>query len=192
MSLFQFDMTKAKPESKPKIECSKSNILLMVPDGNRLSNVFDCVGELEQNKLHYFTSRGNWSAHNVLQYVVDQIGECDVLFTSWAISLEPMKAVVQLMAHEKIRNIGCLLSDRVGTECPVAFQFLKQNIENYKLTKIHAKGFVAWNDQWTVSVNMSSNFTENRRIESFMICTQKEVFDLHKKWIIQVMNEATD
>lgn len=159
-------------------------------DPDKFRHLQEACGDLRRDEFLLIHSQGAISAHHVLAYIIDQIGPCDLKFTSWAISLVPMQCIINYVNDALVKSLECILSDRVGTECPQAIQLLKANCDRIHLAKIHAKGFVAWNNEWHVSVNMTANFTINPRIESYCVSTSKQVFDFHLGWIEKVINEV--
>lgn len=183
----------AKPEQPEELLISgRLPIRAMVFDPDRFDQVSGAIGELQQEAHHSLFSFGGVHARHVLPYVVEQIGPCKLFFTSWAISQASIQTILKLRDGGLMDLKGCILSDRVQKECPKAFQLLKANTDAIWLKKIHAKGFVAWNDQWHVSVKMTANFTENERAETFDIITAKAAFDVHLKWINKLCNERIE
>jgi hypothetical protein len=164
--------------------------LVLNPD--RFNEVKDQIGELQPESLHCVLSLGGVHARHVLAYVLEAIGPCRLFFTTWAFSLRSVKMIIDMNDHGLIDFKGCILSDRVETVCPQAFQLLKANTDRYWLKKNHAKGFIAWNDQWKVSVRMTANFTENTRCETFDIMTMPKVWQQHKHWIEHITDEIID
>jgi hypothetical protein len=176
------------PVQQDLLMVSKQPIEAFVMDPDRFKSVKDALGDLEQNKHHSIFSFGGVHARHVLPYVVEQIGPCKLFFTTWAISQKSVQTILKLIDAGLVDFQGCVLSDRTSTECPGAFQMIKANTDKYWTSKIHAKGFIAWNDNWHVSVKMTANFTENQRAETYDIMTAKPLFDVHKAWLNKLTN----
>lgn len=124
----------------------------------------------------------------MLAHLLTFSGPARVYLTSYAISNTPMQGIVKSIKKGSITDIHMVLDKRVVTECPQAYQFAYSAIAHIKLASIHAKCFVILNDDWGITVMGSANFTEKRRVECYAICTNIDVAEATKNWIMEVYN----
>jgi hypothetical protein len=188
MSLFEFSelrgaIKKGDEPSLPVAIRGRGTARVVLAD--RSKKVGEAIGAINLEEFIWVPSFGNWSAHHVVECLVAQIGPCEMWFTSWAISEGPIR---KLLAVDQINIRGAVLSDRVKTECPKAFQLLSANLGSIALRKNHSKGFVLTGAELSVSVTMTANFTANRRIEMYAISTHQSVVNAHLNLIQTVIN----
>jgi hypothetical protein len=157
--------------------------------GKKRADLAQLIGPLAHNEHIHIPSLGAWSMHDVLAYVLQQTGPADVWITSWTITEEPVRSIIELMKAGTIRNLKALFSERVEAMNPSAPQLARFNLQ-VKLTKIHAKSIVVLNDSWGVTVGGSANFTRNPRIEKYIIATHRELAMHESAWIDAVMEGA--
>lgn len=143
----------------------------------------DVLGELNQNESIHIPTRGTWSNHNVLEWILKKTGPARVWITSWTISEIAVRTLIQLIDSGQIEEIHCLFDERIKVNCPQAYQLVSKEVVDMKLTKIHAKSIVVLNDDWGVSVTTSANFTRNPRIEKYVICSDRAIAESDRLWI---------
>lgn len=189
MPLLDRALLQSEPPSDliSSLDTDRFDVRARTVDPDPFDSLLHACGPLLQDELLMLVSQGSVSAHHVLAYVVDQIGPCHLKFTSWAISTKPIQTMINYLESKVVLSLECILSDRVTTECPAAIQLLRANCDDVHLAKIHAKGFIAWNDRWRISVNMTANFTQNPRIETYQVNSNPAVFEFHKRWINEVI-----
>lgn len=147
------------------------------------------IGELVHDEHVHVPSMASWSMHHMLAYMLSKTGPADVWITSWSITEEPIRLIVEHMESGAIRQLRALFSERVEAMNPSAHSMARFNLQ-VKLAKIHAKTIVVMNDTWGVSVKGSANFTGNPRIENYVISTHRAIAESDRAWIDQVMAGA--
>lgn len=157
--------------------------------GHKQSSLQDIIGVLTHNEHVHVPSFARWSMHDVLIHILQQTGPANVWITSWTITEEPVRAILEEMAQGRILSLKALFSERVEAMNPAAHQLARFSLQ-VKLTKIHAKCIVVLNEQWGVTVSGSANFTRNPRIEKYVICTHRDQAIEESTWIDAVMNGA--
>jgi hypothetical protein len=157
--------------------------------GTKGSLLQDLVGDIDHDQHIHIPSRGAWSMHDVLEFILQRTGPDDVWITSWTITERPMRLILELLKNGTIRKLRALFSERVEAMNPVAHQVASMNMD-VRLTKIHAKCIVVLNEHWGVSVSGSANFTRNPRIEKYVICTHRSIAESERLWIDAEMEGA--
>jgi hypothetical protein len=145
------------------------------------------LGELEKNKVMPFTTRGNWSMHQLIEYIILQTGPAKMWMTTWTITEEPMRALLDMITTCKITELTAIFDYRIERRKPEAFQLASNIVTRIALTKCHAKVVVLQNEDWSVSVMGSANFSNNPRLEAGVIFTDKETAAFNIAWIHEEM-----
>lgn len=140
-----------------------------------LADIKANIGELKQNFHYHFWSKGQWSMHELLDYLIRQIGPADVYLTTWTVTEDPVRRLFMLKKEGLISSLHCVLDYRIKGRKPAPFQLLEQTADSIKLSQCHAKSLVIISPNWSVSVVGSANFSKNPRLEVGVICTVPEV-----------------
>jgi len=157
--------------------------------GKSIPQLRGVIGELEQGTSIHFVTHGRWSMHELLGYILFQIGPARVSFSTWTVTEEPIRAIVGLVKEGLITELNCLFDYRIKDRKPEAFQLLQNHVTRLKLGKCHAKVLVAINDRWGVTVIGSANFSKNPRIEAGVIATDLASAQFHEKWILDEIDD---
>ncbi len=149
------------------------------------------IGELDHDQVIKFYTRGAWSMHQLLEYVLLQTGPANVTFSTWTISEDPARKMFELKQAGIIKSLRALIDFRIRQRHPQPYQLLESICDQIKLGKCHAKITIIENETWSVSIVGSANYSRNHRLEAGTIFTRKAdvVFDR-----IMLLNEinATD
>lgn len=142
------------------------------------------IGELRPDQDIEYATAGKWSAHELLQYVLEQTGPADVRIATWTLTEEPCRVLHRLLAEGTIRTLKLVLDQRIKSRCPQAYQ-LATTLPNttLHLVRSHAKATTIENAHWGVSVIGSQNYTRNPRIEVGIIRTSPASAAFHGAWI---------
>lgn len=146
--------------------------------------------DVSWNKSIHYVSCGDWSMHELLHHILNDIGPAEVLMASWSMS-EP--AAVKLMAMLEARLIISLrgvLDFRSKNRHPAAFQLSQTLFSDLRLASCHAKVTVVKNDTHLISIVSSANYTNNPRIEAGVISVAHKVGEFHAAWIEALLENA--
>lgn len=146
------------------------------------------IGELVADQVLQFATAGRWSLHQLLEYVLAQTGPASVWMTTWTITEEPMRVLLNLIKSGSIRELHAVFDYRIESRKPEAFQLASNILTRIKLTKCHAKVLVIQNERWSVTILGSANFSNNPRIEAGTLFTDRASADFHKNWISEVID----
>ena len=137
------------------------------------------LGNLEVGKHYHFWSRGQWSMHELLDFLLIEVGQSDVFLTTWTITEDPMRKLFLLKQDGIIKKLHCILDHRIKGRKPKPFQLLENTADRLKLTECHAKSLVIINDRMPIAVIGSANLSRNPRLEAGVITTVSEVVNFH-------------
>lgn len=141
------------------------------------------IGDLEKNIVLPFATGGSWSLHQLMEYILIQTGPCKLWFTTWTISEEPLRCMVEMIKKGLITELNAILDYRIAKNKPEAFQLAGNIITNIRLTKCHAKVLVLKNSEWQVTVIGSANLSKNPRLEAGVIFTDEKTAQFNIDWI---------
>lgn len=189
MSLFRAsDVAKAASGAEPLAARLPSGDPTFI-QGSK-TELFAFVELLMQGDTVHFVTHGRWSAHELLAEVLRRTGPARVALTSWALTEDPVRQLVEMLHSGAITELSLLVDERIEVHSPEAYQLARANIRNIKLTHIHAKVVVIINDAWAVTILSSANITRNKRIEAGAIFENREVADWHYKWITDTIGHV--
>jgi hypothetical protein len=156
--------------------------------GRSMAQLQSAIGDLDHNLVIQFCTGGRWSMHQLLNYMLLKTGPAKIWMTTWTITEQPMRALLQMINDGLITELNAILDYRIERRKPEAFQLATNLITRIKLTKCHAKVLVVQNDTWNIAVITTANFSNNPRIEAGAIFTDMASAEFHKKWIDDVIN----
>jgi len=125
--------------------------------------------------------------HDLLLFFLQITGKADVFITSWAISEIAMRQLFSFKKNGLIISLNLILDYRNKVRKEKELAFVKQFCDNISLKKIHAKVTVIQNENFSISIIGSANYTRNPRIESGVILISKKVADFNIKWIHELL-----
>lgn len=150
---------------------------------NELKLIKSAIGDLQPNSVIHYVTFGKWSSHQLMRYLVQQIGPCHVRMTTWSLTEDPCRSLLTLRNRGLVLSASCILSERISERTPTVMQLARNVFDNIKLSKLHSKIFVLYNDQFKVTVVGSANFTRNKKTEAGVIDTCPEAANFHLNWI---------
>lgn len=132
--------------------------------------------------VHYYT-KGAWSMHDMLEYLLQHIGPAHVWITTWSVTEGPLRNICRLIDEGMIMSLTALFDHKIDQRKPASLQLALGLNARIQLVKCHAKMLVIQNDEWAVSVTGSANLTKNSRLEAGVISCDRSVSNFHKTWI---------
>lgn len=166
------DVQVSKKDTSSKGSGKETHIVSSLEIGFQKSELESAIAQIKKNHAISFATKGAWSAHHLLEYLIRQVGSCEVILASWAFSEQAAKTVQALKEQRLITNLTCYLDNRIAVNAPKAKTILERTGEIIFITS-HSKMILLKNENWSVSVIMSSNFSANRRLETGVILTEE-------------------
>ena len=140
-------------------------------------------GHLKKNTTWHFVSKGNWSLHELIEFILAQTGKADVTFCTWAIRQEPVRALLAMKEGGLIRTINCILDYRASQRDIETTLLVESNFDKVVYKRSHAKVVVIESNDWKVAIIGSQNFTKNPRIECGIVTTELDAVNFHLNWM---------
>lgn len=196
MALFKFDSVgnyqpPGKGDDASALKTEGKNISFV---GSGTTVIKELIGSIKQNETIHYATSGAWNAHELLEHLLKITGPAKVYFTTWAMSENPVRTILNLIDEGLITELNCVFDLKVQDRAPKVFELIKGITSRVRLVHCHAKVFVIENDQWAISNSGSANWTRNPRMEAGVISADRKVAEFHRQWIMRLIeNEnATD
>lgn len=114
---------------------------------------------------------------DVLEWILEQVGEAEVWQTSFSISEEFLRRLFFIEKSGRVKAFHLVLDHKATNKTLKLWAFIPQVIERTYLADNHSKILlVKSNAGDTVCVVTSQNLTRGNRSESAFITTDKEIF----------------
>ena len=140
---------------------------------------------IENNdSLIYFMTERNFRFINICETVIKQLEQPNIYFMTYAIGNKSVIKLLDLKNQGKIKNAFGLLSVRAPKLNSSAFNVLT-TFAKIKLERIHAKIFIAQNENKAITILGSANLTnKNSNKEAGHITTNFNVCEFFKSKIL--------
>ncbi len=145
-------------------------------------------GQIKSNNTIQFCTAGEFSTHQLLQYLLTFTGPANVYLSTWTLKEEPARVLYFLKKTGKIKQLNCVFDYRIRTLDAKHFDFLEKIIDKYALTKCHAKVLSIEGESMSIAVISSANMSNNPRIEAGYISCTITSMEFHKEWIMDIIN----
>ena len=155
--------------------------------GSGATVIKDIIGNIQKNETIHYATAGNWNAHELLEHLLKITGPAKVYLTTWAMSENPVRAILNLIDQGLITELNCVFDLKVQDRAPKVFQLIQGITSRVRLVHCHAKVFVIENESWAISNNGSANWTRNPRMEAGVISADPNVAQFHKAWIMRLI-----
>jgi hypothetical protein len=150
----------------------------------------EAFGRICQGHDYPYASGALWSTHDILEYILAQIGPADLTLCTWSVSIAAAEKLLQWKNAGTLRSVKMLVDWRVQVRTPGMMELAKKNSVDMRVSSCHAKAFILQNAEWSISMVGSANLTNNPRIECGHISTSEQVCNFHKAWILAEIENA--
>lgn len=150
----------------------------------------EIIGTIYTGKTICYTTKGRWSAHDLLAHILTMTGPADVWFTSWSMTPRPIEDVIQMVQKGTIANLSIVLDRRVRTTAPETLALAHFHGCRIRFSDIHAKIIVVQSPTMSVAVVTSQNMTRNRRVEAGVIIADRDVAGFYRQIIEKLMEDG--
>ena len=141
------------------------------------------IGNLMEGHSYHYDTIASWSTHDILIYCLSQTIPSEVYIACWAIKEYPARIITNLKNDGVITKLHLLLDYRIPVTSPDAYQLLIENADTIQTTRIHAKLTVITNEEKSITIVSTSNYTQNTRGEVGVITVSKKVAEHRINWI---------
>ncbi len=148
----------------------------------RTTSLSEILQPLASNPSQAYLSNAVQVA-DILEWVLDQVGNSEVWQTSFSISEEFLRRLFFISKDKRVSRINLVLDHKATNKTLKLWAFISQVIERTYLADNHSKILLVKSEAGdTVSVITSQNLTRGNRHESAFISTDPEIFaNLHRQ-----------
>jgi hypothetical protein len=152
-----------------------------------LQKIHEAFSKFTGNKIIPVSSDGDWSMHQLLEYLLRVSGPASVWISSFSITETAIRSFLQLQEKGLIQELHCLFDFTVKRHKIGLLFFLHNVVTDVVVTKCHAKLILIENENYTIAVVGSANFNINDKKEVAIIHFEKWFFDFYldilKDWM---------
>jgi hypothetical protein len=155
---------------------------------NRLSDLFPkalCPGSIEP-----FMHKGDWAIHNVLPFLLEQIGPADVEIATFSISEDSIRPLFFLAESGLINRLTLLLDTTVKRHKLDMLLFAANITADIRISACHAKVLLIENKEYQFGIVGSANMNLNQRWESGFYFTSGYHFNYFKNAFKEAYNQS--
>jgi len=174
------------PSNAEQVESSKQAARLC-KIRERLESAFGCF---QAGTDYPYASGAEWSTHDLIVYMLDQIGPAHLTAATWSVAEHAAHKLIGLLESRQLLSVSMLVDWRVQVRTPGFLPIARSKFSRIHVSSCHAKCFVLHNDAWHLSCVGSANFTNNPRIEAGHISTSSETAEFHRRWIMDEITKA--
>jgi len=150
------------------------------------------IGKIEKGINIHAVSEGEWSLHDTISHVIDEIGPCDLWVATWSISEDAVRQLVRMRMDGRVRKFLMLADWRVRQRRPEAAGLVKSNSDKVRVGNCHAKAAVCANEKFNVSIVTSANLTNNPRTEVYVVTEDEKIAAFHRTWIEHGIDDGSN
>lgn len=185
------DKLDAKAMKKQKLQDLKTT----TRDDN-FKTIIEEVGGFPSTKEYTaIKTNGTSDCGSIFTYALNTWESIEEMYlATWTISKQNTRRIRRALEEGKLKNLTLVFSSTLKGANPALYAHLVGELkpfENVKLKEInsHAKTFSIYDGKENyITVSGSANWSENPRIENFLILNDEALYNHHKEW----MSELTD
>lgn len=147
------------------------------------------LGKLEENKSYHFDTGTSWNLHDLIVYLIRQIGPCNFYFSTYAIKEYQSRLFANMKTEGLIKELHCLLDYRTGVHDAEAIQLLEENSTSIGFMRTHSKLSVLINETHAIVITGSANLTTNTTADTGVITCVRHIAESRKNWIINKIKQ---
>ena len=150
------------------------------------------LGVLKMGEDLHFATDSRWHLHDLLVYVVHQIGPCDLYFCTYSIKETAARLIAKMQEDGLLRSVHSLLHYRIEQHGETSLDVLRGSSSAIGFMRTHAKLVVLRNEAWGVTITGSANFTANTQADCGVLTCDLAVADYRINWIKKNIDEGLD
>lgn len=134
------------------------------------------IGTIKAGMIKPFFSKGKWSAHELLIFLLSITGPAHVFISTFSIGEASVRAFLQAYENNHILSLKILIDYTAKSHRPELLNFAENVGAKIRISNNHSKLILIENQHWNISVVGSGNMTPNPRYEAGVIFTQAKTY----------------
>ena len=198
MTLFDYDapVTKVRIEARAEKTKIKKEVKFEMRNENCINLILSAGGFPEEGEIMQFVSDGASDTGGFFSALLEIYGEIDEMYLStWTISMANVQRLLNAVDNGKLKKLYFLINDGLlKTNSTKAIwgaineSFPKRGIK-YKAVNSHSKIFCCKVGDKYFTISGSGNWSENPRIENYIIVGGEKSYNFNKKWMLEQINQ---
>lgn len=186
--------TNIKGSVKSLIKEEKKELRKYNRDNNAKKILDDLGGFPKENQYYAIKTNGETDAGSFFTYALNNWQEITEMYlATWTISKANIKRIKDALDSGKLKYLTFVFSSTLKAANPSLYANLMINLKEYSNVSLkeinsHAKTFSLTNGNDFITVSGSANWSENPRIENYLILNDKQLFNHHKEWMTELSN----
>jgi len=137
-------------------------------------------------------TNGQSDAGSYFNYALKNWDEITEMYlATWTISKQNIKRIKEGIETGKVKRLVMVFSSTLKAANPSLYANLMLNLNGFKNVELkeinsHAKTYSMTNGSDYITISGSANWSENPRIENYLILNDKELFNHHKEWMTEL------
>lgn len=151
---------------------------------SRLAGAAECIGPLRPGDEITGLTCGQFSAIDILEHMLNELGPADVCVSTWTAGLYDVDQSARLKERGYIRSIRMLLDRAMFSKSPQYAGPLIDalGLESFRDANVHAKVTIVEGERGAAVMRASMNLNKNLRTEQFDISVCAEVAAFYRRW----------
>lgn len=150
------------------------------------------IGELKDETNYHFDTATKWNLHDLIVYLIRQIGPSKVYFSTYAIKEYQARLLTGMQKDGLITELHALMDYRVPTHDKDAAQLIEANATSYGYIRTHSKLTVIQGEKLTATITGSANLTNNTTADTGVITISQAIGQYRSGWILKNISNATN
>ena len=157
------------------------------------ANVAEALGTLEHSCEIYGLARGQYSLIDIIEHILGQTGPADLVISTWTAAGADIDYALRLCENGSVRSLRWLVDASFPLRQPGYCAAMRERFgdESIRVTENHAKFVLLGNAAWAIVLRTSMNLNENRRLESFEVSDDRELFAYLMEVVAALFAEVT-
>jgi len=145
----------------------------------------DILPKIKKNTEFHCLSIGQFNLIDIIENIVNQIGQCNVDLAIWTASDANLKKAFEFLKNESVKNMRWVIDPSFRSRQPkyVATLIDRFGDDCIRSLPTHAKFILIYNDKYNVIIQTSMNLNQNKRLENFTIIEDVQMVDFYKKFV---------
>lgn len=153
----------------------------------------EAIGKIEKNTDTYILTFGQFSLIDAIVSIIDQVGPCDVVLSSWTAADAHLGKTAEMVESSEIKKFRMIVDRSFETRQPKYCEHMRRvfGVDCIRQVRSHAKFAVLTNDAFKIVIRTSMNLNENPRLENIEIAENPEFAEFMLKIVDDIFNEVT-
>lgn len=142
------------------------------------ANVAEAVGAVEHGCEIYGLCRGQYSLIDLVEHVLTYTGPATLTISTWTAAGADIDYALRLTKDGRVPSVTWLVDSSFPVRQPGYCKAMRERFGDaaIRVTQNHAKFVLIGNDDWHVVLRTSMNLNENKRLESWEVSDDAELF----------------